>query len=323
MSNWRDRPDAWPTLSVAARETDIREDILEKDYWVTQVLRITAERFPDDFVFKGGTSLSKAYRCVQRFSEDIDVLILKGGRGKAATSTLMKSIVDAATSELGLEPDESRHQHGTGTHLTEYLQYPGQAEEGVQLEPVVMLEMGVRGRDEPPHRVVPVEPLIAEALRRSAIELADYADLAPCEVPVLHPGRTLVEKVMMLHFKVTTGVWNSGDKYNKPSRVGRHYHDIQSLLGLEEVHQWLDDREAFFAAIESHEEVNRDEFGNDIPPRPDGGYAMSDAFRLDFDGNAQLADFYRRAMDELFLGPGDPPEWEALMETIQSSADLL
>ena len=80
MTNWRDRPDAWPTLTVAAGQSGIRADILEKDYWVTQVLRTIAQHAPDDSVFKDGSSLTKGYRCIQRFSEGIDVLILKGYR---------------------------------------------------------------------------------------------------------------------------------------------------------------------------------------------------------------------------------------------------
>ena len=323
MTNWRDRPDAWPTLTVAAGQRGIRADILEKDYWVTQVLRTTAQHFPDDFVFKGGTSLSKGYRCIQRFSEDIDVLILKGDRGAGATSTLMKRIAEAATGELGLVSDRDRRHHGTGQHLAEVLQYPSQTGSALRLPPEVLLEMGVRGQDLPPHLVLPIEPLITEPLRAADFDVDGYSDLVPCQVPVLHPGRTLVEKVMMLHFKVTTGVWNSGDQYNNPSRVGRHYHDVHRLLEMTEVRQWLADRDAFFAAVEGHEEINRSFFGNEVPPRPARGYAESDAFREDFSGNHELAGFYEAAMAELFLGPGDPPGWRDVMATVRDSSSLL
>ena len=47
---------------------------IEKDWWVTMVLKaVLSSRFSEHFVFKGGTSLSKAYHLIDRFSEDIDL----------------------------------------------------------------------------------------------------------------------------------------------------------------------------------------------------------------------------------------------------------
>ena len=57
--------------------------------------------FRGDFIFKGGTSLSKGYRLVERFSEDIDVLVLPGERGGGATDKLMKAMADAAAADIG------------------------------------------------------------------------------------------------------------------------------------------------------------------------------------------------------------------------------
>jgi len=49
---------------------------IEKDWWVTMVLKaVFSSRFSEHFVFKGGTSLSKAYHLIDRFSEDIDLAI--------------------------------------------------------------------------------------------------------------------------------------------------------------------------------------------------------------------------------------------------------
>lgn len=322
MARWWDEEAAWPTLLAAAGRRGVRADILEKDYWVTQVLRVLATEYPEDFVFKGGTSLSKAYGCIQRFSEDIDVLILPRGRGRAATSTLMKSIVDRVVEVVDLVPDPSRRSHETGRHLNEYLAYAGRGATG-PLEPTVFLEMGVRGEDLPPHQVLPVEPLISSELRNAGLVTEGFADLQPCDVPTLHAGRTLVEKIMMLHSKVTTGVWRTGGRGNEPTTIGRHYHDIHRLLELESVRSWLAGKEGFLEAIRSHEEVNRVWFKIEVPPRPTDGYAESDAFRPDFEGHAELRAYYDRAMEQLFLGPGDPPPWSEVIGVVQGSASLL
>ena len=57
----------------------------EKDYWATEVLRSATAPLSgiDDLVFKGGTSFSKAYGIIKRFSEDIDVLVVCQQTGHA------------------------------------------------------------------------------------------------------------------------------------------------------------------------------------------------------------------------------------------------
>ena len=310
-------------MSAAAPGASIRADILEKDYWNTQVLRMASTSYPTDFVFKGGTSLSKAFKCTQRFSEDIDVLILRRELGSGARDKLMKKIADEAVKELDLTVDPSKHSHGRGEHLTEALRYPQQVTGAAILSPDVLLEMGIRGSDEPPHVILPIEPMITTLLREVNFGVDEYKDLVPFMVPVLHPGRTLVEKVMLLHTKVMNGTWSNGGALNDPSRIGRHYHDIHRLLELASVRKWLENREEFFASVADHEVVNRECFSIEVPPRPDSGYAMSDAFRSDFLGSSRLGSFYESAMNDLFIGPGTPPAWVDVMATLQGAVDLL
>jgi len=61
VANFRDRPDFYASIDAAAERLGFSAAIVEKDYWVTQALRILARDFPGDFIFKGGTSLSKGY----------------------------------------------------------------------------------------------------------------------------------------------------------------------------------------------------------------------------------------------------------------------
>jgi predicted nucleotidyltransferase component of viral defense system len=53
----------------------LRAAIIEKDYYVTEALRLIATKAPDKIIFKGGTSLAKGWNLIQRFSEDIDVFL--------------------------------------------------------------------------------------------------------------------------------------------------------------------------------------------------------------------------------------------------------
>lgn len=71
LHNRKDFPDL---INVIAGETNILAELIEKDYWIMQVL-YGLKQSGHDFELKGGTSLSKAYQLIQRFSEDIDIHI--------------------------------------------------------------------------------------------------------------------------------------------------------------------------------------------------------------------------------------------------------
>ena len=101
MTLFRDSEEFGPTLDAAAEHLGISATAVEKDYWVSEVLRVLARNFAGDFIFKGGTSLSKGYRIVERFSEDIDILVLPGGRGRGTTDRLMKGMGQAAAAGIG------------------------------------------------------------------------------------------------------------------------------------------------------------------------------------------------------------------------------
>jgi len=64
-------------LNFAANTLNIRPEFIEKDYWITRALQRMSQNINSEkVVFKGGTSLSKAYRLTNRFSEDIDVAVI-------------------------------------------------------------------------------------------------------------------------------------------------------------------------------------------------------------------------------------------------------
>jgi predicted nucleotidyltransferase component of viral defense system len=65
------------TLRAASRHLDIKLEFVEKDYWITLVLsRLSKSKYVAESVFKGGTSLSKGYNLIERFSEDVDIAII-------------------------------------------------------------------------------------------------------------------------------------------------------------------------------------------------------------------------------------------------------
>lgn len=70
----------------AAKQVNLSEFIAEKDYWVTYLLKnLVKSEFANEFVFKGGTCLSKAYNLIERFSEDIDLLMIETDKTQSKT----------------------------------------------------------------------------------------------------------------------------------------------------------------------------------------------------------------------------------------------
>ena len=64
-------------IRATAQSLSLPVTYVEKDYWVTLALKVLAHSsIKEDIVFKGGTSLSKAYKLISRFSEDIDIAVL-------------------------------------------------------------------------------------------------------------------------------------------------------------------------------------------------------------------------------------------------------
>ena len=79
-------------VQAAAESIGLPQVHVEKDYWVTMALKYLAESDHfNEVVFKGGTSLSKGYRLISRFSEDIDLAIFSGDAGKNKRKKLLKS----------------------------------------------------------------------------------------------------------------------------------------------------------------------------------------------------------------------------------------
>jgi len=90
------------TIDATGKYFKIADVFIEKDYWVTYVLKNLSEsKHRDKVVFKGGTSLSKAYRLINRFSEDIDIAIIGADEFSGnAIKKIIKEVEDETTKGL-------------------------------------------------------------------------------------------------------------------------------------------------------------------------------------------------------------------------------
>ncbi len=139
-------------VGIVANDLGIRDVIIEKDYWVTYVLHeLRSSVFKNSFIFKGGTSLSKGWNLIDRFSEDIDLLLVGNGLGGKNKRVLHKKIQRFVASLPGLSYDQHNINNRSGDESrTCCFRYESHlAGELGALLPYIKLEMGFRGGNEP------------------------------------------------------------------------------------------------------------------------------------------------------------------------------
>jgi len=299
--------------AAAALIGDVDAETLIKDYWVTQVLRALVDEYHANFVFKGGTSLTKALRCVDRFSEDIDILIT-GKPENMSFDRLMKTMSTTVSAATGLDGERV----GGTTNVWRSVRFTYPTRHAAVLRPEILLEMGVRGSDAPQHLIRDIRPLFVE-VTRDGFDAAEYVDLAAFPIRVLHPARTLWEKVVLLHHDVTSGAWRG---HQDPSRFARHYGDVGALLGLDEVTGALEAPSLRSSLDEEVREISRKWFGGEPASVPDGGYAQSDAFRLAGEFGEFLSQSFSQAVDVLWSSRRRP-SLEGVLAAVADRATIL
>lgn len=228
-------------VEATSQRLNIPEIYIEKDYWVTVALHtIFYSSIADQVVFKGGTALSKCHKLIERFSEDVDIVVLSspGESGsqlknkiKAVTevvSTVIPEIeVEGITNKMG-QIRKTAHQYNRENFQGAF----GQVRE------YIIIEASWLGSYEP-FIEAPVSSYIAEMMyARGTDEIISQYQLQPFTVRVLSKERTLCEKIMSLvRFSQTD------DPYTDLSNKIRHIYDIHMMLENKELQVFFDSSE--------------------------------------------------------------------------------
>ena len=180
----------------ASEYLQIDAAIIEKDYYVTLLLQEIVKQQPD-IIFKGGTSLSKCYRIIDRFSEDIDLTIFLDEKPtESQRKRLKENIVSAIErQEMTLtNPDEIRSRREYNCYL---VSYPSIFSENY-LKPHLQVETTIFFRTYPT-KVMPAASYIYDYLSdNDYTEFITQYQLEPFEICVQTADRTLVDKVFAL-----------------------------------------------------------------------------------------------------------------------------
>lgn len=227
---------------------------VEKDWWVVQTLTILFElELGKYLVFKGGTSLSKSWDIIHRFSEDIDLAVdrtfygFEGELGKERRTKLRKTansyiretlfwelrnaFVTKGLLDVKLELEEITTSDQDPVIIN--VNYPNVIESTGYIQPRVQIEIGCRSLIEPfEHR--PILSLLDETY-----PVAQFA-LKSVNIPSVVPERTFLEKIFLLH-----------EEFKRPKgkirveRLSRHLYDVYKLSHTEFAYKALSNKELY------------------------------------------------------------------------------
>jgi hypothetical protein len=219
-------------IRVTADRMGIKPVYVEKDYWITKALyEVFHASIGSEAVFKGGTALSKCYGLIERFSEDIDLVVLQeeGESGNKLKNKLSKitTAVEKVLSEINLEGVTNKR----GMIRKVAFEYPitFKGDFG-QVRKQIIVEATWLGRFEPYHQQN-ISSYVFEMMKEvGQLSVAEEYDLLPFEVNVLDARRTICEKIMSL-VRFSYGEDAIADLKAKI----RHTYDIHQLLKDKEV----------------------------------------------------------------------------------------
>lgn len=236
-------------ILLTSEKLGVSEDIVEKDYYVTLILRkLSSIEYP--IVFKGGTSLSKAFHVIDRFSEDIDITFTEH-LGEAKRKKLKYKILKPIADELGLviRNFDSIESDKNLNHYDFY--YESVVGDRVinAIPPYVKVETSLLSYSFPTEEKE-LGNYLWDALGNEEREFIETFDLQPYNMRVQSLNRTLIDKIFAVCDYYILG---------KNRRNARHLYDIYKLAEHVEID------EAFLKLVQEVR-LHRIKMGSRIAP---------------------------------------------------------
>jgi predicted nucleotidyltransferase component of viral defense system len=230
---------------------------VEKDWWIMRTLEIIFSTEIASFtVFKGGTSLSKAWGLIERFSEDIDLALdrkflnfgdelsisqVRRLREKSfdyLSKSLFPQLQTAfSAAELGVELRLSEVKSKDQDPLIIEIYYPSVTEALTYIQPRILVEIGSRSLREP------YTPKKFRSMVGEHYDGQTFADSA-LTIPTVNPERTFLEKIFLLHEEFQ----KSEDKI-RVERLSRHLYDIEKIMDTEYAKIGMVDKSLYEAIV--------------------------------------------------------------------------
>lgn len=232
-------------LDITSGNTGLPRLAIEKDWWVTMVLKaLSMTQFAHLMSFKGGTSLSKGWHLIDRFSEDIDIALKREERfsingtsntqlakvRRTARHYIVRKLpleLHSALSSLGItnftiEPEISRTKEGISTELRAdthpsviFVNYDSVVPETSKyVQPRVKIEISCLSMDEP------VKELLLNSFISASVPGTEEVEV---KFKTVIPTRTFLEKIFLLHEEFQK-------ERPRSYRMSRHLYDLEKIM---------------------------------------------------------------------------------------------
>lgn len=322
MNNWLSlsKEDQIELFSKISTETGLPPFSIEKDAWVTLVLRMLfSSEISDYIIFKGGTSLSKVYGLIERFSEDIDFSVdrkyldFDGELTKGQLRKLKRASHKFSSEILPEILLKSFAEYGIDSRLFDIevpnvkisdqdpevvrVNYVSVFEEDNYLQSRVLIEMGARSLTEP-MEIKSIGSIIDIHYPESEFTENNFM------VQTASPEKTLLEKMILLHeeFQKET------DKI-KYRRMSRHLYDIYQIMKTDYGSKAFSDNQLFKNICEHREKLT---------PVKNVNYKELTISTLNFIPPTDFIDLYRTDYKEMQTTMifGKSPDFEELIADV-------
>ncbi|MDR2556177.1 MAG: nucleotidyl transferase AbiEii/AbiGii toxin family protein [Bacteroidales bacterium] len=258
--------DKLKVLDEVRTQTGFPLFIIEKDWWVVQTLRLVSRMdIAEHIVFKGGTSLSKAWGLIDRFSEDIDLAIdreffgfsgeisrTQVGKLKDVSSKyisndflflLQKAFDDAGMKDVRLLVVDEKAPDDDPVKIA--VVYPAVMEYSAYIQPRVLLEIGSRSLMEPA-----TQCSFRSIIGQTFPDLS-FAD-ANISIRCVNPERTFLEKLFLLHEE-----HQHPKEKMKIKGKSRHFYDIYRIAQTEYSDKAIVDKELYKSIVAHRERFSK------------------------------------------------------------------
>ena len=313
-------------LNQVNSQTGLPTDAIEKDWWVTITLKaIFSSKFAQHLVFKGGTSLSKAYNLIERFSEDIDLSIdrtMLGFEGelsktqikklrKASGNFIVGEFKEELISELeklGVNKEnynlifDDEIDDTSDPHRIE-LEYNSIVEPGEYIPQRVIIELGARALLEPNEQKT-IQSIIGQIYPEQAFTIQQF------EVIVVVPTKTFLEKIMLLHEEFLKPIENI-----RHYRMSRHLYDIEKLMDHDYGKEAIKNKELFETLVQHRSKYT---------PIRGISYELHTPQTINFIPPAEVTELWKKdyqAMQE-FMIYGETLEFEELIDKLKNLNEI-
>ncbi|GET25519.1 nucleotidyl transferase AbiEii/AbiGii toxin family protein [Prolixibacter sp. NT017] len=237
-----------------AEETGMAPYAVEKDWWVVQTLSTVFSMPVGSYlIFKGGTSLSKAWGLIERFSEDIDLafdrtyLGFDGGLTRSGVKMLRKKTGQYISDEFIHDLKTRFTENGLTDITLQYIKpeasdadpaqveiyYPNVIDYPGYIQPRILLEISCSSLKEP-NKTQAFDSLLDHHYRGS-----EFAEV-PIQIPTAIPERTFLEKLFLLH-----------EEFHRPhdrirvERLSRHLYDVYQIIQSEFALEAINNKELY------------------------------------------------------------------------------